>query len=160
MEIKLYKCNEENIVVDKTLELVKSVDGYIKYDTDLMNPSINIETNDVNFNYCYIPDFGRYYYITDVTHSGANGIIKTLSLEEDTLMSWKDYIRNSEGIIERNESQYNLYIPDNELVLSSKPKKQIINFPYGFSGNKYVVLTVASGITQPKPETPPSQSNT
>lgn len=154
MNVILYRCNSENIVVSKSLDFVKSVDGYIKYDTDLMNPSINIETDDVNFNYCFIPDFGRYYYITDITYSGANGIIKTLSLEEDVLMSWKDYIRNSDGIIERNESQYNLYIPDNELVISSKPKKQVINFPNGFSGNKYVVLTVASGITQPTPETP------
>ena len=66
MNILLYNCNEENIAVDKSLDYVMSIDGFIKYDTDLMNPSINIEIDKINFNYCYIPDFGRYYYITDV----------------------------------------------------------------------------------------------
>lgn len=153
MIVELYKTNSDNITVDKSIILVATVSGELKYNTSLMNPTINIETSIDDFNYCYIQEFKRYYYVSDISYSGSSGNIKTISLKEDVLMTWKDYIRESEGVIERNENQYNLYIPDNELPTSAKPRKQTINFPNSFSGNKYAVLVVVSGI-EIQPETP------
>ena len=92
MIVELYKTNSDNITVDKSIILVATVSGELKYNTSLMNPTINIETNIDDFNYCYIQEFKRYYYVSDISYSGSSGDIKTISLKEDVLMTWKDYI--------------------------------------------------------------------
>ena len=60
-------------------------------------------------NYAYIPDFNRYYYITNTT---LNGNIVLLSLVVDHLASWKTAITGSSQYVLRSASNYNGTIRD------------------------------------------------
>lgn len=52
-------------------------------------------------NYCYIPEWGRYYYINDITVN--TGGTCTLYCDVDVLMSWGTYIRQIRTTITRQE---------------------------------------------------------
>lgn len=61
------------------------------------------------FNYAYIADFGRYYFIDNVSWSQG---IWSLSMHVDVLASFKEDIENSRQYVIRSASQSNPYIPD------------------------------------------------
>lgn len=61
------------------------------------------------FNYAYIADFGRYYFIDDVSWSQG---IWSLSMHVDVLASFKEDIENSRQYVIRSASDSNPYIPD------------------------------------------------
>lgn len=64
-------------------------------------------------NYCYIPKFNRYYYITDVVSVRAN--LWEVSMKCDVLMSYKDIIRQQTCFVLRNEFLFNDFIVDNQV---------------------------------------------
>lgn len=116
--IVLYQNSAERNRVDKTnyLTKIKTISGAVRDVTSIVNISILIEYDTVpNFNYCYLPAFRRYYYITDV--STVNKNLWELSLSCDVLMSYKDAIKNCNGFIERNENLYNENIVDKQRVI-------------------------------------------
>lgn len=116
--IVLYQNSAERNRVDKTnyLTKIKTISGTVRDVTSIVNISILIEYDTVpNFNYCYLPAFRRYYYITDV--STVNKNLWELSLSCDVLMSYKDAIKNCSGFIERNENLYNENIVDKQRVI-------------------------------------------
>lgn len=61
------------------------------------------------FNYAYIPDFDRYYFIDDVSWSLG---IWTLTMHVDVLGSFKTDIQNSRQYVIRSASRSNPYIAD------------------------------------------------
>ena len=66
-EIKLYSNTAETNRVDKTnfLTLKATLQGNLKEKTSIINPIINFELSDVpDFNYVYIAEFNRYYFIS------------------------------------------------------------------------------------------------
>lgn len=116
--IVLYQNSAERNRVDKTsyLTKIKTISGAVRDVTSIVNISILIEYDTVpNFNYCYLPAFRRYYYITDV--STVNKNLWELSLSCDVLMSYKEAIKNCNGFIERNENLYNENIVDKQRVI-------------------------------------------
>lgn len=116
--IVLYQNSAERNRVDKTnyLTKIKTISGTVRDVTSIVNISILIEYDTVpNFNYCYLPAFRRYYYITDV--STVNKNLWELSLSCDVLMSYKEAIKNCNGFIERNENLYNENIVDKQRVI-------------------------------------------
>lgn len=66
--------------------------------------------NVLDFNYAYIPQFRRYYYVASVG-TGVNGLY-VVSLSVDVLMSFKDYFLQLEAIVERNEFEYDPLVDD------------------------------------------------
>lgn len=65
----------------------------LKDSCSMLAPEIEIQgTIDFQWNYAYIPDFSRYYYINDITYYRG---VYTLSLVYDPLASWKNEIRNT-----------------------------------------------------------------
>ena len=92
MNIKLYNYTGDKIVVNKTgwltvATLYASLDGYLKEDTDLMDPSIVIENSGIPAaNYAYIADLGRYYFINNIVCLGAT--LWRLDMHVDVLMTY------------------------------------------------------------------------
>ena len=92
MNIKLYNYTGDKIVVNKAgwltnVTLYASMDGNLKEDTDLMNPSIVIENSGVPAaNYAYIAALGRYYFINNIVCLGAT--LWRLDMHVDVLMSY------------------------------------------------------------------------
>lgn len=115
MNITLYKSSAEPNRLNKTafLTQVAAYTGAVaRQNLSLMNPVLVLEesiTNIKDANYCYISDFGRYYYIREKT-CDANGLY-TLILNVDVLMSFKTEILMQRGIVSKQEGIYNMYLP-------------------------------------------------
>ena len=90
--ISLFKTASENNRVVKDLTDEKQLSGELRNQTSVLNPSIRIESaeNIAGYNYCYIPEFGRYYYITDITSVRTR--VWEVSMRCDVLMSYSAQI--------------------------------------------------------------------
>ena len=115
--LTLYNNKSEPNRIGKELEIVETFQGSLKEETSIINPIIEVKTNVVPLsNYAYIPDFGRYYFITDIT-SVRNGLW-SISMKSDPLESFKSEIKACNAVIARQEFLYNLYLDDAKLELS------------------------------------------
>lgn len=143
MTITLYKNQSDKRYITKTLADAKTLTNCRIYeDNSISTPSIRIETDSVipaGYNYAYIPDFGRYYYITDI--EVANGYI-IVSLSVDVLMTYKNDILSSEVIVGRQESQFNTYLADDKFRAYEYNNQFIHAFSSPFTKNLEFVLTV------------------
>lgn len=61
-------------------------------------------------NYCYIPDFKRYYFIDNIT--SVNSQLWLLDMSVDVLMTYKDKILDLNAFVTRNEFTFNNKIKD------------------------------------------------
>ena len=96
MELKLYKTTDDDNVINKDLELIKTVDINLKDDVDVSNPNIRLKLNidDIGtFNYAEIDTFNRKYFMRDIRN--INNDIWLLRFECDVLETFKDDILNS-----------------------------------------------------------------
>ena len=112
MEIILYYNDSEKIKLDKDLTQIGSIEGRLFQNTSITKPSIifDLDTTVFSANYLYIPQFNRYYFITDVVNVSANKW--QIQARVDVLTSFKSAIRENTAIIERQENVYNLYLDD------------------------------------------------
>lgn len=147
MEIILYTCVSEPVVVDKFIAEVATLEGYLRNETSVTSPSIRIEGEfPADANYAYIPDFNRYYYIEDIEHY--RNEIWFLSLVCDVLMSFKQGIRNSQVIVNETATTPaggNKYLSNDAFVSTVKTKTDILNFPSGFDSAPEFILITAGG---------------
>ena len=109
-----------------------------KQDESRLNPSLILQHSaDIEgANYCSIDD--RYYYITDLTYSQQRII---LTLHEDVLMSHASDILKLGVIVDRQTNEGNPYLKDTEMPVEAKRNVQCKIFPYGFSGDTYILAT-------------------
>ena len=70
-----------------------------------------------NYNYCCIPDFGRYYYIDDLTWDNA---LASFTLSTDLFASFKSDIGAYSGLISRSSAAFNTYLVDNTIVTENR----------------------------------------
>ena len=98
----VYKQNDENDVVNKTITFVNIIQGQFNHSVSLKNVNIDLLDYRHNFNYVYIPKLKRYYYVDSVELISAD--YTRLHLREDVLMSWKNLIYSQTAYINRNEN--------------------------------------------------------
>ena len=144
--ISLFKTVSENNRVVKTLTDEKQLSGELRNQTSVLNPSIRIESADniSTYNYAYIPEFGRYYYITDIVSVRTN--CWTVSLRCDVLMSYKDEIQGLNVILNNTqETGLSNYLASPNWVNLVKTKTDIKVFPSGLSEQGEFILITAGG---------------
>ena len=145
MEINLYVNNSEPERVVKSLTAAGTLTGSLRNESDIVNPYVIIEGAyfPSSANYAYISDFGRYYYVTEVT-SIRNGYIG-VSLVSDPLMSFANDIKNLRAIIDRQASteHANMYLPDDVIVHDSREFYAVKTFQNGFNDNGEFILITA-----------------
>ena len=145
MEIILYNNISEKNKIGKDITLVATLTGSIKDPSSLIRPKIVIEYSDPTaFNYVYISEFGRYYYVGDITILNTN--ILMISLIVDVLESFKTSILSQHVIIDKNQNVFSNYLPDDNLVTLVKSKTDIVNFPSGLLDDGEFILITAGGI--------------
>lgn len=146
MIIKFYNNISDKNVIRKTLNNELSILGVLREDTSVLKPSITIESpvSIVGYNYSYIPDFARYYYVVDVKSMRNN--LWDVTLRVDVLMSFKDNILNTPAIIDHTTEQGTTNYMDSNIWRSLvKDKTDIINFSSGLSESGGYVLITAGG---------------
>lgn len=122
MQIQLFKSKAETHRVNKIefLTPVLTIEGTLKEQCSITTPSINIQLNSfTDFNYAYIPEFKRYYYVTDIINI-LNDVWR-IELSCDVLMSFKNEFLPLTALIERQENIYNPNIIDRNVITDNEP---------------------------------------
>ena len=90
MELILYKTTNDRNVINKELTDPKSLDIKLKRDELVESPNISCNRFEgiEEYNYAYIPNFERYYFIVDV--EVLNKRINRLRLHTDVLETYKN----------------------------------------------------------------------
>lgn len=110
----------------------------IKDDCNVHDPIIRLthDASHMGYNYAYIPDFGRYYYVDPPEISGKEDIFY---LHVDQLMSFSNDIKNSMGIATRSQ-YYNKNIADNMVVPLESEKIRYRKLSAAITGGTYVAI--------------------
>lgn len=113
--------------VNKTDYLTEQirVAGNLRDISDVINPAITFECADdkiLKSNYVYIPAFNRYYFINSITSVRTN--LWRVNLHCDVLYSFRNDVLQIKAIIDRQENNFNRYLIDNNMPLSSIPYKE------------------------------------
>lgn len=145
MTLTLYTNTSEVNAVNKTLTELSSLTGTLREQSSVIDPVITVSESDAyiaSVNYAYIPDFGRYYFITDVT-SVRNNLLQ-LSMHVDVLYSFKDAILGNSAIIERNAHEYDLKLNDGLFQTQQNPRIEQYSFPAGFTDWNFVLAVAGN----------------
>lgn len=117
--------------------------------TGVMNPKIELDigltSNPSQFNYCYIPDFHRYYYVREWSFMEGLWIA---SLDVDVLSTYKDKIGNTSLYVLRASNDYDGRIVDGKYPVKSGCdfSRQTITSPYtSINSGCFVIGVVSKG---------------
>lgn len=146
MVIDLYINSSENNRVSKVISGKFEMSGTLRGETNVVNPEILIEhTNPTGYNYAYIPEFNRYYFINEFT-AVRNGLWR-VRLAVDVLETYKTQIKQMSAIIDKqqNKGNSNLYLNDGSYVIDSRSYNTILNFSGGFNDGGEFILITAGG---------------
>lgn len=125
MNITLYKNSSPNNKVTKNLDNKKNLGDVCTLidDTSVILPTIIVggfkKASDFSdYNYCYISQFNRYYYISDIV-ACKNGYVK-MTLECDVLMSFKMDILNSTQLVTRQKNKGKMYLANADWTVDGR----------------------------------------
>ena len=144
MQIKLYKNLSEVNTIGKTLTEESVRTGTLKEGCSVLSPSAVLTGENLSgYNYAYIPQFSRYYFIKEIT-SVKSGLWE-ISMRVDVLETYQTQIKAQKAVVERQEQKYNLYLNDPDWKIYRNKQVLTRTFPSGFldTGNYY--LTVVGG---------------
>lgn len=128
--IILYQNTSETNRVDKSdfLTPLTTLTGALREECSILTPSIVYQSSEIpTFNYVYIPIFNRYYFVTQLASVGKK--VWRMELNCDVLMSYKEQIYTLQGVIGRQENDFNPLLVDNELPTQNNPIIEIIDIP-------------------------------
>lgn len=155
MIIQIQQTTSEKNRIGKSISTLYTASGTLREGTSIINPVIRISGAGVpalkNANYMYIPDFNRYYFITDIK-SIRNGLIE-ISGHVDVLQTYSSQIRNNTAIIKRNANSWNLYIEDGLFKTYANPHIFTKEFPSGFKDPSYVLFVAGGKAVETNAET-------
>lgn len=129
-DINLYKNSAEPNKVDKTADLstVGTISGVLRQECSLINPEIIIQYDKPpDFNYCYIANFGRYYYVENIVSMRQN--LWRVRLRCDVLMTYKTQILNLTARIARQQYTYSYRQIDSEIPFTNDPEITVQDIP-------------------------------
>lgn len=143
MTVIFYKYDGIRNKINKTLENGLSIqDVIIKNDFDITTFDLLIKSASYtpDYNYCYIQDLGRYYFIDSV--ECMNGTIYKIRVSVDVLKSYADDIQNISAIITKSEN------PDDNFVnceVSETFESEVINLTDNFNHLGNLILVTSLG---------------
>lgn len=148
--LELYQNTAENNRVNKTnyINLVNTIYGVIREESSITDVSLTIEYDKfIDFNYIYIKEFNRYYFVNDVTMVRYN--LYNLSLSVDVLMTYRWDIIDLRAFVDRNEFEYNPNVVDKNRVIELGYDIQVDNVSnelFNVSSGEYVVVGLLLGL--------------
>lgn len=155
MNIQIQQTTSEKNRIGKSISNLYTASGALREGTSIINPVIRISGANIptlkNANYMHIPDFNRYYFITDIK-SIRNGLIE-ISGHVDVLQTYVGQIRNNTAIIKRNSNSWNLYIEDGLFKTYANPHIFTKLFPSGFKDPSFVLSVAGGKAVETKTET-------
>lgn len=128
MNLVCYNNNSPKNKVTKDLTELFTLTGKLREGTSMVNPTIIVEkTIPPLFNYCYIPDFYRYYFVESINN--INNKLWSISLHCDVLSTYWNNIKTCDCIVSRNEFKRINDLRDDEIWTTADSLYSVIQFP-------------------------------
>lgn len=146
MQLYLYTTSDEHEKINKNVSRETLVNFSVKEETNILQPVIFISgslDNITSFNYAHVPDWKRYYYITNCEIVRTN--MYRLTLKVDVLMSHKTGILNNKAILKRSEMIYDSYLQNSNIKMEAYKQIQTKSFNYTFVPETSLLLTTLGG---------------
>lgn len=150
-------------VVNKKISEIVTMEGVFKRPTSIIDPVITVVCDNADvwrkgFNYLYIQEFKRYYYVTNIIavqgnydatppEAGGNPVqLWEIHTHVDVLMSFQDEIKAQSAIVARQEATYNLMLDDGVFMCYQNPKIQtkLFSNPAPFETQEFVLVVAGS----------------
>ena len=153
MTVILYNVQDNRTAVVKTLSGAVTYNGYLRDDSDVINPVMTFEFDNypANKNYARIEEFNRYYFITNIVHVREN--LYEIHFHVDVLMTYWNTFKYSRCIVARSETLRVKDLVDNRLwatkdrftgiKVSSRDPFSAANNPNGINW-----VAIVTGITE------------
>lgn len=128
MNLVCYNNNSPKNKVTKDLTELFTLTGILREGTSMVNPTILVEKEiPPLFNYCYISEFYRYYFVETITN--VNKKLWSISLHCDVLSTYWNNIKTCECIVNRNENKRINDLRDDELWTTADSLYSVVKFP-------------------------------
>lgn len=153
IKVQFYSCSNDRKKVKKTLggAIGGEITCVLKENNSILEPSIRVQKealgeNYARVNYAYIPEFGRYYFVSSPIVETGQSV--SYNLQVDPLMTYYAQLLNTKFEIARAEKEGNGYYIDTERALQNRKVVSYVvlgNIPQAQTGNKFAI-TVSGGI--------------
>lgn len=147
--ISLYKISDDSRVINKTLGTPLNgntpIQLYLREDTNILSPEVSFpySATYAGANYAYIPEWKRYYFISDMYVTPAARLY--LRLYIDVLKTYASGILNCNCNVMRSESAGVNYVHDSELPINPDKCGYINTFlpsPFTNTGGKNICVGI------------------
>lgn len=145
MEIRLYVNSSEKNQIGKLLSSELILSGSLRDTSSIINPIILIQADNIsNYNYVYIAEFNRYYFMQNII-SIRTGLWQ-IELSVDVLESFKNEIKKLSVILKNTEvTGLTKYISGGVWQTNVKETTTIKSFPSGLNNEGEFILITAGG---------------
>ena len=147
MTLELMNTSADKRYLSKSTSLIKRVTCKIKEGTSIINPTVIIKKlSDGHIrkcNYAHISEFGRYYFINDITEAPANQL--EISMHVDVLKTYAAQIRGISTLILRQENVFSPYYEDKEALVRVNRFREKKNIGTVGGSDMTYYLTVNNG---------------
>lgn len=124
--INFYSYNGHPSTVNKQLGGFTAIAGDLRQTFDILRPTVTLRKKPLpTFNYCYIADLGRYYFVDRVSFEGNNTYVLTLRV--DVLKTYETEILAATGRVSESDNP-NPYISNRETVYKRNPNFEKVPF--------------------------------
>ena len=140
--------SSEKRALDKSVSTRKSVSGTLHNQSNIVNPSILCKCNAESIatcNYMEISDFGRKYFITDIT--AVSNDLCIVSGHCDVLSTYKAGIRANTATVARSatEGNWNLLLNDPMMKVNNKKITKVKTGFKPFPKDKFSIMLITAG---------------
>ena len=144
MEVQFFYNTSDARVINKNLIVGETFEGQARDEVNILTPVVLFDTDEIlRYNYAYIPQFQRYYSITDknVFREG----LFMVSFSVDVLMSFRGHILQLTAVVDKQSMPENgdEYIDDSSLVTDNLMFTSVYNYPDGFNDTPELILITA-----------------
>lgn len=126
---------------NNTTELIE---GKLMFDQSMLKPKFIVDGNFSAYNYAYIPEFGRFYFIME--QSIKTGTLSEIDMQVDVLQSFKEELigenADVDAIIERQQSLNNAYFADG--MYWTQTNKEVKTYPFTFANGNEMKFDIPS----------------
>ena len=146
MEFTLMYTESPNNMLVKEYDIIDGFSGTMRASISALRPVIDVEISNtlgiMQANYAYIQEFGKFYFIRNKTNV-LNDLWR-FELEEDVLMTYQSDILNTNGVVERQKDNYDMYLPDQKIPVDCRKavsyRKFSGNTPFNLTSITMMVL--------------------
>ena len=143
MLMKLYTTKTPNNTIGKVLENETEYNIKFKSQADRTKPVVVLMSETmIDFNYAYIPDFNRYYFIESIEVTPNK--IYNISLRCDVLESFKNDILASSGFVNQQTTPNKYYNSDYQTEI--KKEVDVIKSNVTLDITKSTILVTIGGV--------------